>query len=365
VSELYNYAAKFFLYTPIHELKLLVRKITLKNLIQLGRLDAFSTVHQRVGKYFKDPRLVQIFDRFATYNGSDPFKAPATLNIIAHVELNQGAYYLKGGMYRLVESLVKLCEELQVDINYDSPVRKILNDQHRAKGVQVNGRTIESDFVICNADVVNAYNQLIDGFERRKYKLKKLEPSLSGMVFLWGVKGKFDQLSHHNIFFSRNYRQEFQDLFEQKTAPSDPTVYIAITSRQDPDHAPENHENWFVLLNMPYLSQEQDWNSSVPKMRHAIITRLMKRGVDVSKSIVHEKVLTPLDFMNIYNANRGSIYGISSNKQLSAFLRPPNRSREVNNLFFVGGSTHPGGGIPLVILSAKLVSELIISRRTN
>jgi phytoene desaturase len=261
--------------------------------------------------------------------------------------------------------LVKLCEELQVDINYDSPVTKILNDQHRAKGVQVNGRTIESDFVICNADVVNAYDQLIDGFERRKYKLKKLEPSLSGMVFLWGIKGKFDQLSHHNIFFSRNYRQEFQDLFEQKNAPSDPTVYVAITSRQDPGHAPENHENWFVLLNMPYLSPEQDWKSAVPEMRHAIIKRLMKRGVDVSKSIVHEKVLTPLDFMNIYNANRGSIYGISSNKQLSAFLRPPNRSREVNNLFFVGGATHPGGGIPLVLLSAKLVSELIISRITN
>jgi phytoene desaturase len=116
---------------------------------------------------------------------------------------------------------------------------------------------------------------------------------------------------------------------------------------------------------MPYLSPEQDWQKAVPEMRKAIISRLMKMGVDVSKSIVHEKVLTPLDFMNIYHSNKGSIYGLSSNKQLSAFLRPANRCRDINNLFFVGGSTHPGGGIPLVLLSAKLVSEMIISRTPN
>jgi phytoene desaturase len=365
VSKLYNYAAEIFLYTPIHELKLVARKITIKDLLKLGKLDAFSTVHKRTMTYFNDPRLVQIFDRFATYNGSDPFQAPATLNIIAHVELNQGGYYIRGGMYRLVDSLVNLCKELKVEINYNSPVTKILSEQQLTTGVRVNGEKIESDFVICNVDVVNAYEQLIDGFEHRKKKLKKLEPSLSGMVFLWGIKGNFDQLSQHNIFFSRDYRQEFQQLFGNKAAPNDPTVYIAITSREDPDHAPQNHENWFVLINMPYLNEGQDWKTVVPQMRKAIIERLMKVGVDVSNSIVHEEVLTPLDFMKIYNANRGSIYGISSNKQFSAFLRPPNRSRELKNLFFVGGSTHPGGGIPLVLLSAKLVSEMIISKLKN
>jgi phytoene desaturase len=359
ITRLYTYSAEIFLHTPIHEFRALVEKLTLKKLLNIGRLDAFSTVHRRLTKIFKDPRLIQIFDRFTTYNGSDPFQAPATLNLIAHVELNQGAYYIQGGMYRLVDALIDICRETGIEINCDASVEQILYHQNRCKGVQVNGEMIETDYVVCNADVVHSYNDLIKGFKSRKKKLNKLEPSLSGMVLLWGVKGEFKQLSHHNIIFSKDYKLEFQQLFDQKTAPDDPTVYIAITSRRNRDHAPEGHENWFVLLNMPYLSIEQNWPDLVTRMRRIIIDKLARRGIDLSKSIVKEKILTPQDFERLYGANRGSIYGISSNSLLSAFLRPPNRSRDLKNLYFVGGATHPGGGIPLVLLSAKLVAEMI------
>jgi phytoene desaturase len=365
VNRLYNDAAEMFLFTPIHEFRILYEKLTAKKLIQFGRIDAFSTVHTRLTKFFSDPRLIQIFDRFATYNGSNPFQAPATLNIIAHVELNQGGYYIQGGMYRLVESMLKISENMGIVIHYDSEIQEILHDQNDCKGVRVNHEKIESDYVVCNADVVYTYNHLINGFDKRRKKLNKLEPSLSGIVFLWGIKGKFQQLSHHNIFFSGDYKLEFRELFQNKSAPTDPTVYISITSHQDQDHAPKGYENWFVLVNMPYLSDQQDWTEIVPRIRQAIMDKLSQKGIEISGLIDQEKVLTPKDLESLYKANRGSIYGISSNKQLSAFLRPPNRSRELKNMYFVGGSTHPGGGIPLVLLSAKHVSEIISRREKN
>lgn len=358
-QRIYEVGAEVFLFTPIHEFRQLASRRNLARLFRLHQIDPFRSVHRAVSRRFSDPRLVQLFDRYATYNGSSPFRAPATLNTIPYVEYHFGGYYIKGGMYRLVAALEKLAGDMGIEIHTSARTERILHDGKKATGIQVNGERVPADYVLCGADVVAAHNDLIDGFPRRRSRLSRLEPSLSGMVFLWGVRTQNPQLQMHNVLFSSDYRKEFEDLFLHIRAPADPTVYIAITSRADPQHAPPGCENWFVLLNMPYLTEEQDWRQETRRMREAIFRRLRRIGIEVSRAIEEETVLTPEDFHSLYGSNRGSIYGLSSNSTMSAFRRPPNRSRDLEGLYFASGSTHPGGGIPLVVLSGKIAAELI------
>lgn len=324
-------------------------------------MDPFRTMHKGVSSFFKDKRLIQIFDRYATYNGSDPFQAPATLNIISYVEYVLGGYYIKNGMYRLVSTLEEIAHKLGIKIYKSTKVDKILWSKNHIDGVLVGNEVISTDYILCGADIVNTYNCLIDGKNRKQKSLNKLEPSISGMVFLWGVGKNNAILKHHNIIFSEDYEKEFCQIFREKKAPDDPTIYISITSKTDPEHAPENGENWFVLLNMPYLTNKNEnlWEDEINRMREVIFIKLRKIGIDISNNIEIEKVYTPKDFYNLYASNRGSIYGVSSNRRSMAFRRHPNRSRDIDGLYFAGGSVHPGGGIPLVLSSGMLASELI------
>lgn len=361
-QNLYNLTADVFLYSPIHEL---FRTLRLKNiplLFKIGKLDAFHTVHERVASYFNDPRTIQLFDRYCTYNGSDPYRAPATLNIIPYVEYGLGGYYIKGGLYQLIRSMEKLAESLGVDIITNAPVEKILH-QKETKRIQVNGDTIKTDIIVCNADVVTAYHQLIHPAFHYRDKLASFEPSLSGLLFFWGVHGQHSQLQHHNIFFSKNYFKEFETLHDFK-APEDPTIYVAITSKRNKGHAPDGYENWFVLLNMPYLAG-QDWQKIITSMRKVTLDKLKRHGFDIQDKIEYEHVFSPPDFYNQYGSNKGSIYGIASNDRNMAFKRPPNRSRHMKGLYFAGASSHPGGGVPLVLLSGKHAADLIIQRYTD
>lgn len=357
-EKIYDLTAEIFLYTPFQEWRKLLQARHLPTLLRLPQIDALRTVHKAVTSYFHDPRLVQLFDRYPTYNGSSPFEAPATLNIIPWVEYGIGGYYVRGGMYRIAEEMTHLAEALGVQILTNAVVEKILHDGKRVSGVQVAGEKYNADYVLCNADVVEAHTTLIDGFSRRKKRLNSLEPSLSGMVFFWGMNKQFPDLTHHNIVFSGDYRREFRQIFTEKVAPDDPTVYISISSKTDPAHAPDGCENWFVLLNMPYLNG-QNWQHEQHRMKDAVLKRLASAGIDAESAIEAESVLTPQDLYDLYRSNKGSIYGISSNTQTAAFMRPANRSRELKGLYFCGGSSHPGGGVPLVVLSGKMAAELI------
>lgn len=361
-ERIYNLTADVFLFTPIHELKKVIEKGNPSILFRLYQMDPFHSFHQGVSRFFSDHRLIQLFDRYATYNGSDPFQAPATLNVISHVEYGLGAYYIKGGMYRLVDAMEEIAKRLGVEILKSTCVEKILWDNKKVKGIIINSEEISADYVLCGADVVVTYNSLIDGLPDRRRKLNRFEPSLSGMVFLWGIGKKHPELKHHNIIFSSDYRQEFMQIFKELRIPDDPTIYISITSKTDSEHAPADGENWFVLLNMPYLSNNQEkyfWDKEKERIKNAILGKLKKIGIDISKSIEEEQIITPLDFLHTYSSNRGSIYGVSSNSMIMAFKRHANRSRDIEGLYFAGGSVHPGGGIPLVMLSGKMVAELI------
>ncbi len=358
-ERIYKLTADIFLFSPIHELAIVLKLANLRTLLQIHRIDPFRTVHEAAASFFNDARLVQLFDRYATYNGSDPYQAPATLNVIPYVEHGLGSFYIRGGMRRLADALLQVAERLGVKVHTSSPVEKILYDGRRVAGLQVNGEKLSGDFVLCGADVVVAFNQLIDGFAKQQSKLNRLEPSCSGIVFLWGIKKKHSELLHHNIFFSKDYRKEFEEIFIEQKPPEDPTIYIAITSKTDAPHAPVGAENWFVLLNMPYLSDAVKWEDEKHRVKEIILRKLRRSGFDIERDIEHEEAITPLDFCQLYSSNRGSIYGISSNSKSTAFKRPPNRSRELAGLYFAGGSTHPGGGVPLVLLSGKIAAELI------
>ncbi|MXV74698.1 phytoene desaturase [Candidatus Poribacteria bacterium] len=358
-ERIHDLTAEIFMFTPIHEFRKLMRPQYFQTLFRLHQIDPFRTVHQSVSRFFSDPRLVQLFDRYATYNGSDPFQAPATLNIIPYIEYGLGGYYIRGGIYRLVEALETVASERGVQIYTSAEVERICHVSKRVNGIQVNGEKVDADYVLCGADAVVAHYELIDGHQHQREKVNKLEPSLSGMVFLWGIKGKHPRLAHHNIIFSSDYNTEFRQIFKHQQVPDAPTIYIAITSKADAAHAPVDGENWFVLLNMPYLAPGQMWEKEKVRMRTVVLDRLKALGFDISDRIEVEQIYTPEDFAELYASNQGSIYGVSSNSKTTAFKRLPNRSRLLKGLYFAGGSVHPGGGIPLVILSGKMAATLL------
>ncbi|MBR9976786.1 MAG: phytoene desaturase [Bacteroidetes bacterium] len=362
-QRIYELTSDIFLFHSLTDLKSLLRWKHVKTLLRLPQIDAFRTVHEGVQSFFHDDRLVQLFDRYATYNGSNPYTAPATLNIIPYVEYRMGGYYVRGGIYALVRSLVQLAEKLGVRFHYETTVEAITTKHAVVQGVRTESGIRTHDAVISNADAVYTMTTLLEGSRQavasKKHHYETLEPSCSGLVFLWGVRGRRDALAQHNIFFSGNYAEEFEDIFVRHIPPADPTVYVSITARVDEDHAPEGCENFFVLVNMPYLTEKNrdyDWAG----YRDSVLSRLQQAGVDIETDIVYEEMITPADLEQRFNANRGSIYGISSNSRNAAFLRPSNRIRKPRGLYLCGGSAHPGGGVPLVLLSGKLAAEAVM-----
>lgn len=357
----YEVSEKTFLAHALNDLPKLIRPKYLKDLFVIS---STRTLNSHVENYFQSPKLRQLFNRFATYNGSSPFQTPATFALVPYVEFGLGAWYVRGGMYQIPKALERLAIEFGVKIKTNCAVAKILIENKKAVGVQLeNGETWRGDFVVTNADAIETYRRLIDTENRRKFsdqKLETIEPSCSGFVLLLGIKKKFPQLAHHNIFFSDDYRAEFDQIFKELRPARNPTIYICATTRTDKTQAPSGCENLFVLVNAPYTSAKIDWHIEARSYRDLIIKKLENFGLtDLEKSIEFEQTITPDDFEKKYRANKGSIYGVSSNGIFSAFLRPPNRPRDIKNLYFVGGATHPGGGIPLVLLSGKFAADLI------
>ncbi len=357
----YEVAEKTFLAHSLNDLPKLLRPKYLKDLLAISSLQTLDK-HNR--NFFKSPKLHQLFNRFATYNGSSPYQTPATFALVPYVEFGLGAWYVKGGMYEIPKALAKLAAESGVEIYTESEVEKIEIENGKAVGVRVGGEVFGCDFVVANSDAVETYRNLIDKKARKNFsdkKIAKTEPSCSGFVLLLGTKERFPQLAHHNIFFSDDYKAEFDAIFRDQRPAQSPTIYVCATSRTDDSQALAGHENLFILVNAPYTSERTDWKTETKSYRNLIVDKLEAAGLrNLRNSIDFEQIITPEDFESKYRANKGSIYGVSSNGIFSAFLRPPNKARNINNLYFVGGATHPGGGIPLVLLSGKMATDLIL-----
>jgi phytoene desaturase len=284
--------------------------------------------------------------------------------VIAHIELTGGVWYPQGGVYRLAQAMERLANELGVEIRTDCPVERIEVQGGQARGVLLaDGTRLAARSVIANVDVIWLYQHLLPDSPAVRSRLKRLrarEPSCSGFILLLGVQGQHPQLAHHNIFFSSDYPAEFEQIFRRGVAAREPTIYVAITSKTDPHHAPPGCENWFILVNAPALGAHFDWRQESSAYRDLVLARLAEFGVEVRGRLLYEQILTPIDVEQMTNAYRGALYGASSNHRLAAFLRPPNRSRDVAGLYLAGGTAHPGGGVPMVILSGKQAAAMLI-----
>ncbi len=341
------------------------RTVTQVALADALRLEPWLTMDAAIRRYVRSPHLRQLLGRFATYVGGSPFRAPATLNVIAHVELNEGIWYPRGGIYAIAAVLERLARELGVTIRTGCAVKQIhVSAASRATGVILaDGEQIAADAVLSNVDVAHTLTNLLPrpAVDLRQLRaITRADPSCSGFILLLGVRGEFPQLAQHNIFFSADYRREFDDIFRRGVPPDEPTVYIAITAKADPDHAPAGHENWFVLVNAPAAGPGFDWERGKAGYRDRVLATLARFGLDVRDRLVAEEVFTPADLARQTGSWRGALYGASPNSALAAFRRPPVRDPRVAGLYYAGGTTHPGGGVPMVILSGRLAAQTIV-----
>lgn len=354
----YNNIGTVFLDFSLHKKSTFFNKRIWKALRSLRFSFLLKSLHQYNKNVFKSVEAVQIFNRFATYNGSNPYQAPAMLSMIPHLEINQGTFYPTGGMINITNALFALAQKKGVQFHFNSPVQKIIEEKGRAIGIIVNNQTILADVIISNCDVYFTYKKLLANTKAAN-KILKQERSSSALIFYWGIGKEFSQLGLHNIFFSKDYEKEFSQIFKDKTVSDDPTVYINITSKMENCFAPEGKENWFVMINVP-ANSGQDWKEIKQKAKDNIIKKLNRLlNTNLENLIETEAILDPVSLESNTQSYMGSLYGTSSNSKLAAFWRHPNFTNKIKNLYFVGGSVHPGGGIPLCLKSAKIMAEMI------
>lgn len=356
--EKYDLTAHLFLEKSLHKLDTYLSASTLRSLIQMHKLDIFGTLDSVNRDTFSDPHLVQLFNRFATYNGSSPYKTPGIMSMIPHLEMHFGTFFPIGGMHEIVQSLYGLAVEQGVIFHFNTPVTNITYENGRVRGIVHDQGEETADLVVSNMDIFSTYRKLLKGV-KAPGKVLQQERSSSALIFYWGIGREFPELDLHNIFFSQDYQDEFRHIFDLKQLYEDPTVYINITSKNEPGDAPEGCENWFVMINAPG-NFGQDWEAIKRTARRQILEKLSRiLGVEVEPLIRTEHVLDPVGIEQDTSSHRGALYGASSNSKFAAFLRHPNFSRKFSNLFFCGGSVHPGGGIPLCLLSARIVADMV------
>ncbi len=341
--------------------------------LRYGIIKPLSTVHSVNARYLQDPRLVQIFDRFATYNGSNPYRAPGILTLIAYVELGLGAYMPKGGIIAIANALYTYACELGVRFIFNTKIHRIVTKKVSSticvQGVCSDDTMVCADAIVSNMDVSLTYTLLLkEDFARFPFRLKKdirrwqTQASSSALVFYWAMNRSYKQLDVHNIFFSSDYKAEFSHVFDFHPTDSvfhDPTVYVHVSSKINSEDAPKGCENWFVMLNVA-SDRGQDWDSIAQDARARIVTKLSPHlDLTLDKHIVDQAYLTPRDIAGRTLSAGGALYGSNSNTIRNALIRHPNTSPYVKGLFFCGGSVHPGGGIPLCLASAKRVAHAI------
>jgi phytoene desaturase len=357
-ATIYDLTAEVFLHNSLHKFKNFFTKPVLKGILNFGKIGAFDTMHIANKKAFTDNRLVQLFNRYSTYNGSSPYLSPATLNVIAHVEIVKGAFYPVGGMFSITAALVKLAKDIGVTFNFSTPVQGIIVKDKKAIGIRTEKENLMFDVVISNMDIYNSYKKLMPTIKKPAKTLNQPKSS-SGIIFYWGIKKEFKELGLHNILFSQNYQEEFDTIFAKKMVYHDPTIYLNITSKHTPEDAPPGCENWFSFINVPNNSG-QDWDEFIAQSRENMIAKINRvLNTDIKPLIESELVFDPRVIENRTSSAFGAIYGNSSNNKFAAFLRHANFSKDIKNLYFCGGSVHPGPSIPLCLLSAKITTGLV------
>jgi phytoene desaturase len=357
-EKLYNNIGSVFLNHSMHKRKFFFKGEFLKAFSTVKWKYLFKSMNRVNSASFSKPHTVQLFNRYATYTGSDPYKAPAMFCLIPHLEFNEGIFYPKNGMISIANALYKLAVKKGVQFQFNTPVQRIIYNEGKVRGVVAKNENITADVVVSNGDIYCTYRYLLNN-EIKASKLLKQERSSSALVFYWGINKELPQLHLHNIFFSRNYKSEFDHIFRYKKICNDPTVYINITSKCESDLAPAGKENWFVMVNAP-ANFGQDWNAYKQQAKANIIAKLTRMlQTDIAPLIEVEETLDPVSVEAKTGAFKGAIYGSSSNTRRATFLRHANFDKHIQGLYFAGGTVHPGGGIPLCLKSAKIASDIV------
>jgi phytoene desaturase len=342
---------------------------SLANLPLMFKMKTLVKHYANVGNFFKDERLKAAFTFQNMYLGLSPYDAPATFSLLQYTELAEGVWYPMGGMYAGIQAFVKIAEKLGVKFIYNAPVKRLKVARSNVEGVELqDGREFTADIFVGNADLPYIYKELLpDVDEARKLETKKY--TCSTIMFYWGVDKEYKQISHHNVFLGGDYKASFDQIFEDHTLPDVPSFYIHAPARTDPAAAPDGQETLYVLVPVSHLEPraKQDWDTLVNRARETVFARIEKEmGInDLREHIKFEIVYQPEVWKERFNLEKGSAFGLSHNFAQVGYLRPQNRHKKYKNLYFAGASTHPGTGLPIVLLSAKLTTERILKEQAK
>jgi phytoene desaturase len=338
--------------------------LSLTNLPLIFQLKALAKHHANTGRFFKDERLKAAFTFQNMYLGLSPYDAPATYSLLQYTELAEGVWYPMGGMYAAIQALTKIAEKLGVKFIYNAPVKRLHVNDSKVVSVELeDGRQFSSKIFVGNADLPYIYKELLPDAKEAK-KLDNKLYTCSSIMFYWGVDKEFPQIAHHNVFLGGDYKASFDQIFNDHTLPDVPSFYVHAPARTDSAAAPTEQDTIYALMPVGHLDarNKQDWNALVERARATIFTRLAKElGVsDLKEHIKFEIVYQPEVWKERFNLVKGAAFGLSHNFWQVGYLRPQNRHKQYKNLYFAGASTHPGTGLPIVLLSARLTTERIL-----
>lgn len=356
ISKTYNSLGDLFIARPKISLKSATNKELVKQYPQMLSRQMLNSLNRYNERKLRNPKLVQLFNRFGTYNGSNPYKMSGLYSMIPHLELNVGTFFPAGGMRAIIDSLERLSKEEEIDI--------LLNEERitaKLDGpgyiVQTTQGEIRANNLICSIDHVNFYKNVLRD-EALYKKHAEEERSSSAIVFYWAIKHHFEEIGLHNIFFSEDYAKEFKELFDLKKTPVEPTIYIHNSSAIEKNDAPEGCQNWFVMVHSP--AGVEPTTDQMGAVKNLVIEKLKRLiSIDITDHIIHEDHWTMASVEAITGSFKGALYGGAFNTKAASFKRHGNQNKKYKNLYFTGGSVHPGGGIPLVLKSAKIVDQLI------
>jgi len=329
--------------------------------------DLFSTMDSGVGRRVRDRHLREVLDYFVKYVGSSPFHAPGVLNLMAHVQSEFGLWYVKGGLYNLALGLARLMVDAGAKLHTGAEVVEILREGGRAAGVRLaDGSERRSDAVVSNMEVIPAHRRLLGEGEAELRRFDRFEPACSGLVLHLGTDRIYPQLAHHNFLFSKNPREHFETVFRKRQLPGDPTIYLVAPTRSDPSQAPPGCDNLKILPHIPYVQDPPFGPEDYGRLRERVLDKLERMGLqDLRRHVIFEHMWTPDDIQRLYYSNCGAIYGVVSDRRKNQGFKAPKKSDRWRDLWFVGGSVNPGGGMPMALLSGQMVADRILGKKGN
>lgn len=326
------------------------------------KFDLFRTMHGGAAKYLRTRYFRDIFDYFIKYVGSSAYRAPAFMNCLPTIQFRHDLWYVDGGLYNLAAGLRRLMEEIGIPIHCGSEVTRIRREGRSVTGIETkSGAFHAADIIVSNMEVIPACRELLEEDPASLRKLEKFEPACSGLVLELGLDISYPQLAHHNFFFSSDQKKHFRTVFRKHQLPEDPTIYLVAASKTDPTVAPPGCDGLKILPHIPYINDDAPLTrEDYLRFKDRVVEKLERMGLtDLRKHIVTEHVWTPLDIREQYYSNKGSIYGVVSDRWKNFAFKAPKRSERYDNLYFVGGSVNPGGGMPMVVLCGQNVSRMI------